>query len=144
MNIWKKISSWLDTRKYKTRKPEEYISSTVAPQVKMPEARELYTRAGVMVLGSSNGFTRLHCVVSNISLPDKFVAEDEVYEIVDFDDDLLDSDYLVITASGDLPYDENHPLFDNDLFFRKLLNYLIYKEQYEKCQELIHRRNKVL
>ena len=123
---------------------EEDNSITGVVQDQLVEARELYTRAGVMVLDSSNGFTRVHCVVSNIFIPDRFVAEDEVYEIVDFDDDLLDSDYLVVTASGDLPYDENHPLFDNDLFFRKLLNYLIYKEQYEKCQELIHRRNKVL
>lgn len=46
-----------------------------------------------------------------------------------------------LTKSGDIVYGEDHPYFDDNDFFNKLLSYFKSTEQYEKCQELIIKRN---
>lgn len=44
---------------------------------------------------------------------------------------------LKLTIAGKLQYNSNHPMFGNDVFFNKLLNYYIQREEYEICAELV-------
>ncbi len=46
-----------------------------------------------------------------------------------------------LTISECIPFDSDHPNFNNGLFFEKLLKYYQDKEEYEKCQELLNLRN---
>ncbi|MFO7655785.1 MAG: hypothetical protein R6W78_01855 [Bacteroidales bacterium] len=43
-----------------------------------------------------------------------------------------------LTISGELSYDRNHPNYENNSFFVKLLDYYQEKEEYEKCQKLMN------
>jgi hypothetical protein len=43
-----------------------------------------------------------------------------------------------LTINGEIDYDVDHPLFNDDSFFKKLLDYYKSTEEYEKCQELIN------
>ncbi len=49
-----------------------------------------------------------------------------------------DKELFKLTISGEIAYDEDHPLFEDDSFFKKLLDYYKNNEEYEKCQELIN------
>lgn len=43
-----------------------------------------------------------------------------------------------LTINGEIAYDEDHPMYNEDSFFKKLLDYYKSIEEYEKCQELIN------
>ncbi len=44
---------------------------------------------------------------------------------------------LSLTIDGKLQYNSKHPMFGNDVFFNKLLNYYIQREEYEVCAQLV-------
>jgi len=43
-----------------------------------------------------------------------------------------------LTINGAIAYDSKHPLYNDDSFFKKLLDYYKSIEEYEKCQALIN------
>ena len=43
-----------------------------------------------------------------------------------------------LTLKGTVPYNKDHPLYNNKAFFMKLLKHYQDIEAYEKCQELIN------
>ena len=47
-------------------------------------------------------------------------------------------DIFDLTISGQLPYTNEHPLFHNEVFFEKLLEYYQKQEAYEMCSLLIN------
>ncbi len=49
-----------------------------------------------------------------------------------------DKELFDLTINGKIAYDEDHPLYNDDSFFAKLLDYYKSNEEYEKCQELIN------
>ena len=50
-------------------------------------------------------------------------------------------DYFEATISGELPYDDQHPYFQDEEFFTKLLSYFQEKEDYEMCGKLMKTRD---
>lgn len=48
-----------------------------------------------------------------------------------------------MTTSGELPFDQFHPMFHDEKFFKKLLHYYQSIEAYEKCAELMMAKNLV-
>jgi len=49
-------------------------------------------------------------------------------------------DYFELTISGVIPFDKEHPLYEDDSFFEKLLDYYQEKENYEMCEALVKSR----
>jgi hypothetical protein len=45
-------------------------------------------------------------------------------------------DYYRLTIDGVMKYNKNHPMFGNREFFKKIFDYFIEKEEYERCEEL--------
>lgn len=45
------------------------------------------------------------------------------------------------TVSNQIPFNEEHPYFDNESFFQKLLFYYQNKEDYEKCDMLLKKKH---
>jgi hypothetical protein len=41
-----------------------------------------------------------------------------------------------LTTTGTLPFDEEHPRFTSEEFYKKLMEYYISNEDYEKCNKL--------
>ena len=58
--------------------------------------------------------------------PKKHMNEEECFEI---------------TVNGQLSYNSQHPYYDNDKFFQKLLDYYQRLEDYEKCSKLVLAKN---
>ena len=51
------------------------------------------------------------------------------------------ADYFQATINGDIPFNNQHPLFNDDDFFSKLLSYYQNKEDYEMCGKLMKTKN---
>ncbi len=49
-------------------------------------------------------------------------------------------DYFELTISGLIPFDKEHPLYEDDSFFEKLLDYYQEMENYEMCEALVKGR----
>jgi hypothetical protein len=49
--------------------------------------------------------------------------------------------YFERTINGMLPYTAEHPLYNDNSFFRKLIQYYEDREEYEKCAELLNSKN---
>ncbi|NBC82798.1 MAG: hypothetical protein GVY19_05395 [Bacteroidetes bacterium] len=62
------------------------------------------------------------------SVPLNSLNEDEIFEL---------------TKVGDIEFNDDHPFFDDNDFFDRLLAYFESTEQYEKCQEMIVKRNQI-
>jgi hypothetical protein len=50
-------------------------------------------------------------------------------------------DYFKMTVSGKLPYNIEHPMYDDVAFFSNLMNYYESHENYEKCAEILQEKN---
>jgi hypothetical protein len=46
-------------------------------------------------------------------------------------------DFFIETVSGNIRFDAEHPLFNDDDFFSRLLRHFEDNEEYEKCAELV-------
>jgi len=51
------------------------------------------------------------------------------------------ADYFQATVNGEIPFNNEHPLFEDEDFFNKLMNYYQEKEDYEMCGRLIKTKN---
>jgi len=49
-------------------------------------------------------------------------------------------EYWDMTISGEIPFDQDHPYFENEEFFKSLLSYFTKIEDYEKCDWLVKQR----
>lgn len=49
-------------------------------------------------------------------------------------------DYFELTISGLIPFDKEHPLYEDDDFFERLLDYYQEMENYEMCEALVKSR----
>jgi len=52
-----------------------------------------------------------------------------------------DKDCFELTVNGIVPFDAQHPLFNDDNFFQKLLHYYQDMEDYENCSKLVKEKN---
>lgn len=50
-------------------------------------------------------------------------------------------DYFEATVSGDMPFDQNHPLYNDENFFGKLMEHFQTAENYEMCSKLLRTKN---
>jgi hypothetical protein len=66
-----------------------------------------------------------------------FTENDEFDELKDEFHENEKMNFFYQTISGRMKFDSLHPMFNNDDFFRELLEYYKEKEDYEKCQELL-------
>ncbi len=55
-----------------------------------------------------------------------------------FNDD--DIDYFEMTIEGRIPFSKNHPKFDDNDFFEKLIAYYTEHEDYETCARLMQQK----
>jgi hypothetical protein len=61
-----------------------------------------------------------------VTAPCSFSSEKECFEL---------------TVNGNIPYDTQHPYYNDDNFFQKLLNYYQEIEDYESCHRLVREKN---
>ena len=52
-----------------------------------------------------------------------------------------EKDCFELTVNGVLPYNAEHPFFNDDNFFQKLLHYYQDMEDYENCSKLVKEKN---
>ena len=52
-------------------------------------------------------------------------------------------DFFKATVNGQLPFNERHPLFNDEKFFHKLMAHYQNNEEYEKCEELMKTKNSI-
>lgn len=64
----------------------------------------------------------------------------ENFEEISHRKELSPREYWDMTISGEIPFDQDHPYFENEKFFKSLLNYFTKIEDYEKCDWLIKQR----
>jgi len=50
-------------------------------------------------------------------------------------------DFFELTTSGEVPYDNRHPYFNDQEFFDALLAHYTQEENYEMCAELLSQKN---
>jgi hypothetical protein len=93
------------------------------------------------LLAENNDFINIQLTLINFleKYKDSLVLNDNlpVIEIKKIKDE---GELFDLTIRGTLPYNEEHPLYNNKAFFMKLLKHYQDKEAYEKCQELINLR----
>ena len=53
-----------------------------------------------------------------------------------------ENDSFEMIINGKVNYDENHPYFENEEFFQKLMDYYQQIEDYESCGKLVHYKQK--
>jgi hypothetical protein len=46
-------------------------------------------------------------------------------------------DYFNLTVSGEIPFNNHHPMYEDEVFFTELLEYYTGKEDYEMCSKLM-------
>ena len=51
-----------------------------------------------------------------------------------------EDDYFALTITGILKFDQDHPMYNDPVFYEKLLNYFISHEDYEMCTYLTRTR----
>ena len=49
---------------------------------------------------------------------------------------------LELTIKGEIPFNQDHPFYQDEAFFKKLLNYYQKIEDYETCNKLLNKRKK--
>ena len=49
-------------------------------------------------------------------------------------------DFFRLTIGSNIPYNSQHPYFNDEIFFRELLTYFEQNENYEMCAELLQAR----
>ncbi|SRR6056297_1748091 len=57
--------------------------------------------------------------------------------------DLTSQDYWNMTITGEIPFDENHPYFEDENFFNELIKYYTEIEDYETCDWLVKKKKKL-
>jgi hypothetical protein len=50
-------------------------------------------------------------------------------------------DFFMETVSGNIRFDSEHPLFNDEVFYERLLKHFEENEEYEKCAELVKIKN---
>lgn len=68
---------------------------------------------------------------------DKNPQDDEIEQDNTIIETSNTSDILNDTITGRTEYNKNHPMFGNERFFEKLLNFYIQREEYEICAKLV-------
>ena len=58
-------------------------------------------------------------------------------DIVSINDE---EEIFTLTVGGSLPFDKDHPNYNDEAFFIKLLDYYQEREEYEECQKLLNQR----
>lgn len=115
--------------------------------LKLPPSRErddrfqYYYDVNKKLLSENNDFINLQLTLVNFT--DKYPDWSYVAEARNIKRKQLDgnqNDLLVMTVTGEMPYDEYHPMFYDQNFFRRLMEHFEGKENYEMCQELLYIR----
>ena len=81
------------------------------------------------------GITSLHCHKQKAKL--KVIDSSPEY----YNDP--DIDYFELTINGCIPFDEEHPLYNNSDFFEQLLQHYQDVENYEMCGTLLKRKKAI-
>ncbi len=64
----------------------------------------------------------------------------EVQPLVDITSVNDEEEIFTLTVAGSLPFDKDHPNYNDEPFFIKLLDYYQEREEYEKCHNLLNSR----
>jgi hypothetical protein len=104
------------------------------------ELEEKYALNKVL-LAENNDFINVQLTLSNFL--DKY-SNSEVLEGVMVPGQALyrnENECFDLTVNGKLTYNQNHPFYNDDKFFHKLLTYYQNVEDYEACHELVKNKN---
>ena len=88
-----------------------------------PEFDEIYN-LNKTLLSENNDFINLQ--ISLVNFLNKYKDSPVFmsgYDNINHDDDATDTDYFTLTIEGVMKYNEQHPHFHDDEFFRKLLQH---------------------
>ena len=91
------------------------------------------------LLAENNDFINIQLTLINFleKYKDSLVLDDNL-PVIEIKKVKSEGELFNLTLKGTLPYNENHPLYNNKAFFMKLLKHYQDIEAYEKCQELIN------
>jgi hypothetical protein len=53
--------------------------------------------------------------------------------------EITEEDYFNLTIEGKIVYNKNHPYFENDEFYKRLMNYYKTSENYEMCAKILRK-----
>ncbi len=103
------------------------------------EYQEKYN-ANKHMLAENNDFINMQ--LHMINFLNKYKHTDLFEQIEETDESEIadDLDYFNLTIKGTIPFDKEHPYFNDENFFKKLLDYYKELENYEMCQTLVQSR----
>jgi hypothetical protein len=94
-----------------------------------------------VLLAENNDFINVQLTLTNFI--DKYNNTD-VFEHAKVENKavcLSESECFTKTVNGDLPYNHQHPLYNDENFFQKLLAHYQTVEDYETCSRLMNEKN---
>ncbi|MCG8697296.1 MAG: hypothetical protein MI922_04525 [Bacteroidales bacterium] len=111
-----------------------------------PEKKEQFERMfaeNKKLLAQNNDFINIQLTLINFVEKYKNTAIlEEDYQVVDIFSVTDDEEIFELTCNGMIEFDENHPRYDDEEFFGRLLTYYEENEEYEKCQRLLESKSR--
>lgn len=100
-----------------------------------------------VLLTENNDYINLQ--VSIMNFVNKYQKNFEAQAVVEvnqpssshYNSNLSREDFLQLTIDNDVVFDQSHPYFNDNDFFKELLEYLERSEKYEMCAELLKIKN---
>jgi hypothetical protein len=91
------------------------------------------------LLAENNDFINIQLTLINFleKYKDSLVLDDNL-PVIEIKKIKSEDELFNLTLKGTVPYNKDHPLYNNKAFFMKLLKHYQDIEAYEKCQELIN------
>lgn len=95
------------------------------------------------LLAENNDFINVQLTLINFLEKYKNLeALRENYSVIDADTIVDEEELFKLTVYGTIPFNEDHPCYEDEFFFDKLMKHYQNNEEYEKCQELMSSRKK--
>lgn len=109
------------------------------------EQFEKFYEVNKNLLAQNNDYINIQLTLINFLEKYKGTAVlDEKESIIDVFSISDDQEVFDLTIKGLVPFDENHPQCANAEFIDKLIAYYEANEDYERCQELFAKKNKLV
>jgi len=91
------------------------------------------------LLAQNNDFISIQLTLINFleKYKDSSILKDNT-PIIEFESLKNEKELFDLTVAGAITFDENHPQYNNESFFKRLLKHYQDIEAYEKCQALIN------
>lgn len=87
------------------------------------------------LLAENNDFINVQLTLTNFV--EKY-GHNQLFSGIETSSMLNENESFELIVSGKVKFDENHPYFENEAFFQKLLEYYQHIEDYESCSKLMN------